>query len=115
MNAEQEYKFICEKCYYKTNLLSSLKKHNNSELHITGKRKIRKDKAPEPIVYKCSTCNYITDNEHNLKTHNLNNHQSKEDRKTQFKYYCEKCDFGTFIELTFTKHTNTNKHKIKTN
>ena len=69
----------------------------------------------EQPIYKCNVCKYLTNNEHNLKTHNLNNHLSKEDRKKQFTFFCEKCDFGTFIKLSYDKHIVTNKHLIKTN
>ena len=27
-----------------------------------------------------------------------------------FKYYCEKCDFGTYAEILFTRHCETKKH-----
>ena len=113
MNEIENYKHFCEKCNYKTDLLSSYKKHLESTLHITGKRKIRKDRKVD--VYKCDKCNYESVNELNFKTHNLNNHLSKEERKLQFKFYCDKCDFGCFTETCYTSHIQTQKHKIKTN
>ena len=35
---------------------------------------------------------------------------TKEDRKKEFKYYCDKCDFGTYAEILFTRHCETKKH-----
>ena len=35
---------------------------------------------------------------------------SKEERKKKFKYYCDKCDFGTYAEILFTRHCETKKH-----
>jgi hypothetical protein len=37
-------------------------------------------------------------------------HSSKTTRKEKFKYFCEKCDFGTFSEILFNKHKTTKKH-----
>lgn len=31
---------------------------------------------------------------------------------TQFKYYCDKCDYGTFSGTENAKHLQTNSHKI---
>ncbi len=45
-----------------------------------------------------------------MKQHILNLHSEKEDRKKDFKYYCEKCDFGSFIKQTYNKHLESNKH-----
>ena len=105
--------YVCEKCNYKTKIISSYKKHLETELHKTGKRKQRKDKKKDE--YKCDKCDYTTTNESNYKLHYLNNHGSKEERKKEFKYYCEKCDFGCFAEICFIRHNDTRKHKNKTN
>ncbi len=48
----------------------------------------------------------------------LNNHSTIEERKKQFSYYCDDCDFGVYIKSSYDKHIKTNKHKmrsIKTN
>lgn len=103
--------YICEKCNYKTHLLDSYNKHCNTELHKTGKRKVRKDRLAEN--YKCEKCDYITTTKLNIKTHMLNNHSNKEEKKNGFKFYCEKCDFGVFTETSFDLHLKTKKHKIK--
>ena len=46
----------------------------------------------------------------NMKTHKLTKHSSTEQRKMEFKFYCEKCDFRTFGELLYTRHLETKKH-----
>jgi hypothetical protein len=111
--SEIPYKFNCDKCNYHTNISSSYKKHLEGTLHITGKRKIRKDKQQTEDFYKCDKCDYTTINEHNYKSHMLNNHSSREDKKAGFKYYCEACDFGTYIEPCYKTHLETKKHKIR--
>ena len=44
-----------------------------------------------------------------MKVHCLTQHSNKE-RKKEFKYYCDKCDFGTNAEILFTQHCETKKH-----
>lgn len=106
------YKYVCEKCNYKTNLKNSYDKHCLTELHKTGKRKIRKDKLCEE--YACDECKYTTKIKLNYEMHLLNNHSSKEEKKKKFTYYCEVCNFGTFGKTFFDKHLQTNKHKTFT-
>lgn len=43
-------------------------------------------------------------NSNNLKLHKLNHHNTKEEMKTQFKFYCEYCDYGVFIKNTYKDH-----------
>jgi hypothetical protein len=45
-----------------------------------------------------------------MKTHKLTKHSSKEEQKNGFKYYCDKCEFGTFGDILFTRHLETKKH-----
>lgn len=108
---EEQYKYNCEKCNYKTNLKYSWTQHCNTTLHKTGKRKVRKDRIQEN--YKCSKCNYITTNNNNYLTHILNNHSTKEEKKNKFKFYCETCDFGVFVKSVYDKHIKTKKHNMK--
>jgi hypothetical protein len=108
---ELNNKYICDKCNYKTNLKSSYDKHLLSMLHLTGKRKTRKDKKAD--VYKCKICNYASYSEYNYKTHVLNNHEPIDERKKQFTFYCENCNFGTFIKSCYDLHLETQKHKNK--
>ena len=104
--------YICKKCNYTTKILASYKKHLETSLHKTGKRKQRSDKKTD--IYKCDKCDFETTNESNYKLHRLNNHSSIEERKKEFKYYCAKCDFGCFAEICYTRHIDTKKHKNKT-
>ncbi len=108
----QKMTFTCECCNYKCSYLSHWKQHIESEKHKNnGIRKERSDKILEPI---CKFCNYKTINLRSMKTHILTHHLEKDDRKKEFKYYCDKCDFGTFGEILFIRHCETNKHKINT-
>lgn len=104
--------YSCDKCHYQTHLLDSYKKHCKTGMHQTGKRKPRSDKLADN--YKCDKCDYITSTKLNLKTHILNNHSTKEERKNGFKFYCDNCDMGVFTESSFKVHLNTKKHKMKT-
>jgi ribosomal protein L35 len=45
-----------------------------------------------------------------MKTHILTHHSTKEERKNNMKYYCDKCDFGTNAEILFKRHLETQKH-----
>ena len=53
---------------------------------------------------------YTTNNLTCMKVHCLTQHSSKEERKKEFKYFCDKCDFGTYADILFTRHCETNKH-----
>ena len=101
-------KFNCAKCNFSSNYKSAYDKHLTTELHKTGKRKIRSD-MKEPL--KCNQCNYKTKNTISYKKHVLNDHADKETRKKEFKYYCKYCDFGTFSQDTMNIHNNTKKHQ----
>jgi len=76
-------------------------------LHYLHLLKTRSDKVLEP---KCKYCEYTTKNLTCMKVHCLTHHSTKEDRKKEFKYYCDKCDFGTYAEILFTRHCETKKH-----
>ena len=103
-----ECKFKCEKCQYECNYKSAWEKHINTEIHKTGKRKIRSD-YKEP--FKCDKCNYNTKNIITYKKHILNEHSNKEAREKEFTYYCKYCDIGTFSKDTINAHNETEKHK----
>lgn len=107
-----DYKYVCVKCNYGTNLKSSMDKHNNTMLHKTGKRKIRKDKQRDK--YKCDKCEFESITKSNYELHKLNYHSTIEDRKKGFKFYCEKCNFGTFGNSYYKKHMVSHKHLNKT-
>ena len=101
-------KYFCEKCNFSCYCLSIWKKHTDTELHKTGKRKKRCD-CKMPFV--CDYCKYETKNSITFKKHTLNEHATKDTREKEFKYYCKYCDFGTFSIDTFNLHNNTKKHK----
>ena len=100
-------KYICEKCNYGTNYKSQWRNHLKTVLHKTGKRKTRTDKKyPD----KCPKCDYKPTTNTNMKLHTLNNHSTREERKNEFKYYCEYCDYGTFATTIYNKHIQTKRH-----
>ena len=103
--------FYCEKCNYKTNLLSCYNQHLGTTLHLTGKRKERSDKT----LHECKECEYKNYNKINYMNHYLNNHGSIEERKNTFPYYCDLCDFGIFVESLMDKHNLSKKHQLKVN
>ncbi len=96
----------CEKCNYKTNQKSNLEKHNKTEKHLLGLRKIRKDKKEN----KCVLCNKIFSSCQSLKNHEISKHKDEENKKKEYKYYCEYCGFGNDIEKLYKKHTENKKH-----
>jgi len=87
-------------------------KHIDTELHKTGKRKIRSDRKR---IDKCPHCAYISNavSSVNINQHILNYHSTIEEKKLKFKYYCENCDYGCFAKPQFDKHCDTYKHKYK--
>ena len=108
MEQSLQPKFYCVDCDYKCIYLAHWKQHIESDKHSNGgKRKPRCDKILEP---KCEFCEFTTNNLTNMKTHKLTKHSSKEEQKIGFKYYCDKCEFGTFGDILFTRHLETKKH-----
>ena len=103
------FKYNCSECNFSCNFKSLWEKHIATELHKTGKRKKRND-IKDP--YKCKDCNYETKNIVTYKKHILNAHSNKERRENEFKFYCKKCDFGTFSKDTFNGHNETPRHKV---
>jgi ribosomal protein L35 len=101
-------KYYCEKCNYRSNILSGWTKHINTVLHITGKKKIRSDCKE---INTCSHCDFKIKNNQQFKEHILNYHSTKEEREKGFKYYCTLCDYGTFAQSFIEKHNNTTKHE----
>jgi hypothetical protein len=107
-----KYKYFCNSCDYGTNLYSAYYKHLRTELHLTGKRKIRSDKKCLD-EYVCNKCNHKSTSEHNDKIHYLNNHASIEEKRKEFKYFCETCNSGTFSLTEYKKHLERKTHKMK--
>jgi hypothetical protein len=108
MESKPTPKFICDKCDYKCDYPAHWAQHIESAKHLNdGKRQPRCDKILDP---HCSLCDYKTNNSGCMKTHQLTKHSTVEERKQGFKFYCDKCDFGTFAEILFTRHLETKKH-----
>jgi hypothetical protein len=105
---QMQSKFCCEKCDYTCNYPSHWVQHTESVKHLNeGKKKPRYNKI---LVPQCSLCIFKTNNLTNMKTHRLTKHSTTEERMKDFKFYCDKCDFGTFAEILFTRHLETKKH-----
>jgi ribosomal protein L35 len=105
----EEFKYNCEKCQYKCNYLSEWNEHLTSKKHTGEKRKERSDKILEE---KCKLCDYKPNKTTNMKLHYLNKHATKEERQKEMKFYCEKCDFGCFVQILFDRHLETKKHLL---
>ncbi len=101
------FKYHCEKCIFSTNYLSHWNEHLESKKHTGEKRKQRNDKILEN---KCKFCFFETKKVSNMKLHILNNHSNKDERRENFKFYCDKCDFGCFVKILFDRHLETLKH-----
>jgi hypothetical protein len=104
---DNKYNFICDKCDFKCKYISNWNVHINTMLHKTGKKKLRSDYIGS---HKCDKCEYESINSVNFKKHVLNSHSTREERKEQFKFYCNLCDFGTFSNDTMNLHKASYKH-----
>ncbi len=112
-----EYKYNCIPCNFKTNSIAIWEVHEKTKKHQLGgkhekgrkHKKIRRDKKIGEEI-KCKYCEYENQNIGNLKSHELRNHCSIEEREKEFKYYCKNCDYGTFAKLQYENHTKTGKH-----
>jgi len=101
----------CEKCNKTFTSNAHYLIHCETEIHKTGQRKIRSDKKDD---LKCTICNiYTTKQKSTMRIHVLNNHSNKETKKSNFKFYCEACDYGIINEKKYNEHLATTKHKIK--
>ena len=78
-----------------------------SKKHTGEKRKERSDKN---LKEKCKFCDYKPYKSTNFKLHYLNKHANKQERQKEFKFYCDKCDFGCFVRILFERHLETQKH-----
>lgn len=107
MATEQKKEFYCDKCDYICQYESHWLQHTSSKKHNDITRKPRSDKVLEP---KCKLCSFETNNTANMLVHTLTKHSTPERRKKEFKFYCDKCDFGTFTQILFTRHLETKKH-----
>ena len=99
----------CEKCNKTFTSNAHYLIHCETELHKTGER--GKKLIKEKEIFSCDKCDFSSTNKNNYLTHKLNNHSTKEERKQQFKYYCDICDVGVFSESSFNNHKETIRHK----
>jgi len=91
---------------------SQWEKHTNTEFHKTGI--LKKGRYKDPNInhdLKCDKCNLVTTHTMVLKKHILDVHSTKEERKKNFKYYCDVCDVGCFSKAIMNAHDCTKKHK----
>ncbi len=102
-----EPKYNCKKCNYSCNYLSEWNEHLETKKHTGEKRKGRNDKILEEV---CKFCLYKPIKTTNMKLHYLNKHATKEERQNGFNFYCDKCDFGCFVNILFSRHLETQKH-----
>ena len=102
------FKYNCDQCKYYTNYKSKWFEHTSTTKHKTGKRKVRSDKK---IPIPCDKCDHISKTCYIAKLHKLNNHSTLDERKEGFKYYCEVCDYGTFLPSSYKRHSESKKHK----
>ncbi len=118
---EVNTKFYCEKCNYKCDYKAHYEQHLKSGKHLTGKitkvhtkeRKERVKKTPNPTIHKCEKCEFTSNHIYNFKTHILNNHSTIEERKKEFLYYCECCDYGIYSKDLFDNHLLKKRHLMK--
>lgn len=79
-------------------------------MNKTNKKKVGRPSLP---IKKCNFCKYETRFKRSMLLHNLNNHYTKAQRKEIFPYYCEHCDYGSFIKTTYEKHLTKNKSHLR--
>ena len=96
-------------CLHKTPSFIKVHLDLTSKKHTGEKRKERSDKI---IEEQCKLCNYNSNKTTNMKLHMLTKHSTKEERQKEMKFYCEKCDFGCFVQILFDRHLETKKHLL---
>ncbi len=75
-------------------------------------KKIRSDKGKLRIpLHQCNVCEYKNRSNVSVETHYLTNHASEEERKEKYKYYCDKCLYGSMSVTGWRKHQETRMHK----
>ena len=95
----------CEKCNKTFTGNAHYLIHCETELHKTGHRKTRNDRQDE---LTCNLCHiYTTKQKSTMLIHILNNHSNKETKKTNFKFYCECCDYGIITPTEKKNETKT--------
>jgi len=70
----------------------------------------KKKRSDKSLEEQRKFCDYKPTKTTNMKLHYLNKHTPKEERQKEFKFYCDKCDFGCFVNILFQRHLETQKH-----
>jgi hypothetical protein len=105
-------RYHCDKCNFNTNYKSQW------DTHITTKKHQKLNETHHEINNKnfdstCKLCNYVSNKKVGMTLHYLNNHASIKERKEQFKYYCETCNYGNITQSHYNIHINSIKHILK--
>lgn len=110
-NNTDDYKCdICNyKCKYKSQYIQHLKTNKHKNNGIITKN------LPNKFDGKCKLCKYESTSSSNMKVHILANHTTNEEKKEKAKYYCDVCNYGTYIKVHYENHCNTLKHKNNVN
>ena len=101
--------FTCEQCSLTFPYKSKYEAHLKSKRHTGLPKKTRKDKIYDAKC-KIEGCNFVAAQFTSMQTHMLTKHGTPQERKSQFKYYCSECDFGTMGEILWKRHQETKKH-----
>ena len=76
-------------------------------------KKRRSDYGKKRVsLHKCSVCDYTHVNNMAVKTHYLFNHACEEERKKEYKFYCDFCKFGCMSKHAYDRHKKTKKHQL---
>jgi hypothetical protein len=97
---------VCSTCHYETPIKAYWDRHLLSWKHQHGgqtKSKILKA--------NCEKCGVKFSTTTNMKQHMLVHHSSPQERKKQYKFYCDVCDYGSFAKPAYEQHVLTRKHR----
>jgi len=105
---ENNFPYYCQTCDYGCRYPAHWKQHCESKRHLNdGQRQSRSDKK---FTGQCDQCSFNTYQPTNLKLHYLNHHAGQDERKKEFKYYCQSCDYGSFVKRLYQIHLDTKHH-----
>ena len=89
--------------------------NENMPIITFKKRKTRSDKGKKRKIkkkeYICDQCGHKTRIRSASLAHYLNCHATIKERNEQFKFFCDKCNFGSMSQVSYNTHLNTKKHK----
>ena len=99
----EEKKYVCEVCDYKTDNKYSFNRHNKSKLHEK-----RTKQGTKENIYSCNDCEYKTNNKSNY-----NRHLKAHSGVMVHKYYCKLCDMSFRCKYNLGKHKQSKTHYKK--